>query len=51
MDTQKRQQKRPATAATETKTEAQRQRAEAQEEQLEAVGPRHPLCHHDVTWP
>jgi hypothetical protein len=36
MDTQKRQQKRPATAATETKTEAQRQRAEAQEEQLEA---------------
>ena len=36
MDTQKRQQERPVTAATETKTEVQRQRAEAQEEQLEA---------------
>ena len=36
MDTQKRQQERPVTAATETKTEVQRQRAQAQEEQLEA---------------
>jgi hypothetical protein len=36
VDTKKRQQKRPATAATETKTEAQRHRVDAQEEQLEA---------------